>query len=227
MLDPDAIVDPLLDTMTAVAAATLEACWNAADWDAVASLVTPRFLQTALGIDAPDVAARAKALAALQLGPLRIETIGPVGIWSDGRGAVDVLYFRGRGNPSPGCGGALVPHRGAGCCPLRRRGAPPAPAIGRPGHYRIRDRRRSAAIAVERSRWRPSPPLSGDRAPWREPGLEAPYLSIGRDLRRNPGNPDTSPLATGRPRAARSPRRNLPSARPRGRGIGAGGEGDG
>jgi hypothetical protein len=85
--------------MTATAAATLEACWNAADWDAVTDFVSPRFLQTALGIDAPDAVARARELAALQLGPLRIETIGSVGIWSDGRGAVDVLYFRGLGNP--------------------------------------------------------------------------------------------------------------------------------
>jgi hypothetical protein len=85
--------------MTAAAASTLEACWNVGDWHAVTSFLTPRFLQTALGIDAPDVTARARALAAVDLGPLHIETIGPVGIWSDGRGAVDVLYVRGRGNP--------------------------------------------------------------------------------------------------------------------------------
>jgi hypothetical protein len=85
--------------MTAAAAIALEACWNAGDWHAVASILTPRFLQTALGIDAPDVTARAGALAALDPGPLHIETIGPVGIWSDGRGAVDVFYVRGRGNP--------------------------------------------------------------------------------------------------------------------------------
>lgn len=97
--DPDAVVDPLLDTMTAAAAATLEACWNAAEWDAVATILTPRFLQTALGIDAPGAADRAGALAALELGPLHIEVIGPVGIWSDGRGAVDILYLRGRGSP--------------------------------------------------------------------------------------------------------------------------------
>jgi hypothetical protein len=96
---PDAIVDPRLDAMTATAAAALEACWNAGDWNAVAAIVTPRFLQTALGIDAPDVPARARTLATLDPGPLRIETIGPVGIWSDGRGAVDVLYLRGRVNP--------------------------------------------------------------------------------------------------------------------------------
>jgi hypothetical protein len=96
---PNAVVDPRLDAMTATAAAALEACWNAGDWNAVAAIVTPRFLQTALGIDAPDVPARARTLATLDPGPLRIETIGPVGIWSDGRGAVDVLYLRGRVNP--------------------------------------------------------------------------------------------------------------------------------
>jgi hypothetical protein len=97
--DPDAVVDPLLESMTATAAANLQACWNAADWDSVTAILTPRFLQTALGINTPEMKEQAKALAALDLGPLRIETIGPVGIWSDGRGAVDVLYFRGRGNP--------------------------------------------------------------------------------------------------------------------------------
>jgi hypothetical protein len=96
---PNAVVDPRLDAMTTTAAAALEACWNAGDWNAVATIVTPRFLQTALGIDAPDVPARARTLATLDPGPLRIETIGPVGIWSDGRGAVDVLYLRGRVNP--------------------------------------------------------------------------------------------------------------------------------
>jgi hypothetical protein len=96
---PNAVVDPRLDAMTATAAAALEACWNAGDWNAVAAIVTPRFLQTALGIDAPDVPARARTLATLDPGPLRIETVGPVGIWSDGRGAVDVLYLRGRVNP--------------------------------------------------------------------------------------------------------------------------------
>jgi len=85
--------------MTATAAAALEACWNAGDWDAVAALVTPRFLQTALGINSLENAEQVQALASLEPGPLHIETIGPVGIWSDGRGAVDVLYFRGRGNP--------------------------------------------------------------------------------------------------------------------------------
>jgi hypothetical protein len=65
----------------------------------VATIGTLRFLQTALGIDVPDVQARTRALATLDPGPLRIETIGRVGIWSDGRGAVDVLYLRGRGNP--------------------------------------------------------------------------------------------------------------------------------
>ena len=96
--DPDAVVDPLLESMVATAAANLQACWNAADWNAVASILTPRFLQTSLGIDTPDLAEQSQALAALDLGPLRIESIGPVGIWSDGRGAVDVLYVRGREN---------------------------------------------------------------------------------------------------------------------------------
>ena len=97
--DLDAVVDPLLESMTATAAANLQACWNAADWDAVTAIMTPRFLQTAFGIHAPERAEQAKALAALDPGPLQVESIGPVGIWSDGRGAVDVLYFRGRGNP--------------------------------------------------------------------------------------------------------------------------------
>ena len=85
--------------MAATAAAALEACWNARDWNAVASILTPRFLQTSLGIETSQNVEHVQALAALELGPLHIETIGPVGIWSDGRGAVDVLYFRGRGNP--------------------------------------------------------------------------------------------------------------------------------
>jgi hypothetical protein len=97
--DPDAVVDPRLDAMTAAAATALVACWNASDWNAVASILTPRFLQTSLGIDTPQKAEQVQALADLELGPLHIETIGPVGIWSDGRGAVEVLYFRGRGNP--------------------------------------------------------------------------------------------------------------------------------
>ncbi len=96
--DPDAIVDQRLDAMTAIAAAALEACWNVRDWDAVATVVTPRFLQTALGITTPETVEQVRALAALKLGPLHIETIGPVGIWSDGRGAVEVVYFRGQGN---------------------------------------------------------------------------------------------------------------------------------
>ena len=93
--DPDAPVDPLLETMAATAAATLETCWNAADWQAVSEILTPRFLRTALGIDAADAAARARALAALDLGPLTIETVSPVTLWSDGRGAVEVRYRRG------------------------------------------------------------------------------------------------------------------------------------
>ena len=97
--DPDAVVDPLLEGMTADAAANLQACWNAADWNAVTAILTPRFLQTAFGINAPARAEQTRALAALELGPLHVETIGPIGIWSDGRGAVDVLYFRGRGKP--------------------------------------------------------------------------------------------------------------------------------
>ena len=97
--DPDAVVDPRLDAMTAAAAAALDACWNAGDWDAVATIVSPRFLQTALGITTQENAEQIQALAALELGPLHIETIGPVSIWNDGRGAVEVLYLRGQGNP--------------------------------------------------------------------------------------------------------------------------------
>jgi hypothetical protein len=85
--------------MTASAAATLEACWNARDWSAVTSLLTPRFLQTALGIDPLQPGEQVQALAALAPGPLRIEMIGPVEIWSDGRGVVSVLYFRGQEHP--------------------------------------------------------------------------------------------------------------------------------
>jgi hypothetical protein len=98
--DPEAIVDPLLERMAAAAMANLEACWNARDWDAVAGIVTPRFLKTSLGIAADDERQRAAALAALDLGPLHIEMAAPVKIWSDGRGAVDVLYFRGDGSPT-------------------------------------------------------------------------------------------------------------------------------
>ena len=97
--DPDAVVDSRLDAMAATAATALEACWNASDWNAVASILTPRFLQTALGIGISQNVELVQALAALDLGPLQIEAIGPVGIWSDGRGSVDVLYLRGRGNP--------------------------------------------------------------------------------------------------------------------------------
>ena len=97
--DPDAVADPRLDAMTAVAASALEACWNAGDWKAVASILTPRFLETSLGIDSSRNDEQAQALAALDPGPLRIETVGPVGLWSDGRGAIEVLYFRGRGTP--------------------------------------------------------------------------------------------------------------------------------
>jgi hypothetical protein len=85
--------------MTAAAATALEACWNVSDWNAVVSILTPRFLQTSLGIDTPQKAAQVQALADRKLGPLHMKSIGPVGIWSDGRGAVDVLYFRGWGNP--------------------------------------------------------------------------------------------------------------------------------
>jgi hypothetical protein len=97
--DLDAAVDPLLESMTATAAANLQACWNAADWDSVTAILTPRFLETAFGISTPVMTEQTRALSALELGPLHVERIGPVGIWSDGRGAVDVLYFRGRGNP--------------------------------------------------------------------------------------------------------------------------------
>jgi hypothetical protein len=92
-------VDSLLPPMVAATIADFQACWNANDWAGVASLVTPRFLQTALGIDAPRSEERVKALAALALGPIEIEQVGPVGIWSDGRAALDVLYRRG-GRPS-------------------------------------------------------------------------------------------------------------------------------
>jgi hypothetical protein len=85
--------------MVTTAATNFQACWNGADWNAVASILTPRFLQTSLGIDPPDFVEQSRALATLDLGPLRVETIGSVGIWSDGRGAVDVLYIRGRGDP--------------------------------------------------------------------------------------------------------------------------------
>src|SRR5215213_432546 len=58
--DPDAVVDPRLDVMTAAAAAALEACWTAGDWGALADIVTPRFLQSALGIEASENAEAAK-----------------------------------------------------------------------------------------------------------------------------------------------------------------------
>lgn len=95
----EARVDPLLITMTEDAARNLETCWNAADWDAVASLLTPHFLATAFGIASEEPAEQAAALAALDLGPLGIESMSPVVLWSDGRGAVDVRYLRGRGHP--------------------------------------------------------------------------------------------------------------------------------
>lgn len=98
--DPEAVVDPLLEEMAAAAVANLEACWNAGEWEAVARSVTPRFLETSLGIQADDERLRAEALAALELGPVRIEMAGPVQLWSDGRGAIDVLYLRGRGDPA-------------------------------------------------------------------------------------------------------------------------------
>ena len=112
--DPDAPVDPLLEAMTREAATNLEACWNAAAWDAVAANLTPRFLRTSLGIDVADPADQAAALAALALGPVRIEEMGPVVLWSDGRGAVDVLYLRGRGNPVQAVAARwfLVAHQG-------------------------------------------------------------------------------------------------------------------
>jgi hypothetical protein len=65
----------------------------------VTEILTPRFLQTAFGVDAPDAAGRAAALSTLDLGPVRIESIGPVSLWSDGRGAVEVFYQRGHGHP--------------------------------------------------------------------------------------------------------------------------------
>jgi hypothetical protein len=100
--------------MIAVAARTLDACWNAGDWDAVAEILTPRFFQTAFGIDAPDAAGRALALSTLDLGPVRIESIGPVSLWSDGRGAVEVFYQRGHGHPAQAVAarGFLITARG-------------------------------------------------------------------------------------------------------------------
>jgi hypothetical protein len=98
-LDLETRVDPLLAPMVATAVADFQACWNATDWAGVASLVTPRFLKTALGIDTPQSEERVRALGALALGPIEIEQVGPVGIWSDGRAAVDVVYRRGAGRP--------------------------------------------------------------------------------------------------------------------------------
>jgi hypothetical protein len=94
-LDSETRVDPLLPPVVTTAVADLQACWNASDWADVATLVTPRFLQTALGIDAPQSEERVRELAALALGPIEIEQVGPVGIWSDGRAAVEVVYHRG------------------------------------------------------------------------------------------------------------------------------------
>jgi hypothetical protein len=112
--DPHAPVDPLLEAMTREAAANLEACWNAGRWDAVAANLTPRFLRTSLGIDAAGPDDQAAALAALALGPLRIEEVEPVVLWSDGRGAVDMLYRRGRGKPVQAVAARwfLVAHQG-------------------------------------------------------------------------------------------------------------------
>jgi len=97
--DREAVVDPLLDGMIAAAAAELAACWEAGDWQAVASMVTPRFLETALGVAGVTSEERSLGLAALDPGPLRIASMSPAGIWSDGRGVVEMLYFRGRGAP--------------------------------------------------------------------------------------------------------------------------------
>jgi hypothetical protein len=97
--DPEARVDPRLDGMAAVAARLLQACWNAGDWEAVVALSTPRFLQTSLGIEGSEPRDRAAALAALDLGTLQIASLGPVTLWSDGRGAVEVRYRRGHGSP--------------------------------------------------------------------------------------------------------------------------------
>jgi hypothetical protein len=83
----------------------------------VAAAVTPSFLQTALGIDAPDIAGQAQALAALDPGPIHIETIGSVQIWNDGRGAVEVFYTRGRGRPLQAVAARwfLIAERGVVC----------------------------------------------------------------------------------------------------------------
>lgn len=97
--DPEASVDPRLDAMVTEAAGRLEACWNAGDWEGVAALVAPRFLQTSLGIVESTPREQAAALAALDLGALRIASIGPVTLWSDGRGVVEAHYRRGAGSP--------------------------------------------------------------------------------------------------------------------------------
>ncbi len=219
--DPDAVVDPRLDAMTAAAATALEACWNASDWNAVASILTPRFLQTSLGIDTPQKAEQVQALADLELGPLHIETIGPVGIWSDGRGAVEVLYFRGRGNPVQAVAARwfLIAERGVVRFDEEVLLLPP------PLGDRITV---GFAIADDQQPMQWNDPaggeilrLTGDRAPRREPGLGVPYVSIGRNRWRYARRSHSPTLAPGRPRAARSPRWNLPPARPGRAWIGA------
>ncbi len=97
--DRQAVVDPLLDGMISAAAVELAACWEAGDWQAVASMVTPRFLETAVGVAGVTSEERAQGLAALDPGALRIASMTPAAIWSDGRGVVDLLYFRGHGDP--------------------------------------------------------------------------------------------------------------------------------
>ncbi len=201
-------------------------CWNAGDWNAVAAIVTPRFLQTALGIDAPDVRSAARAVATLDPGPLHIETIGPVGIWSDGRGAVDVLYLRGRGNPVQAVAARwfLVAERGVVRFDEEVLLLPPP----------LGDRVTIGfAIADDQQPLQWSNPtggeilrLAGDRAARREPGPGVTYVSIGRNRWRNARRSHAPSLAPGRPRAARSPGWNLSPARPGGAWIRAVFEGD-
>lgn len=97
-LDREATADFTLDAMVQAAANTLQVCWNAGQWAAVEALLTPRFLETAFGIAAPDATMRAEALARLGLGSLEILEVGPVAIWNDGRGVVDIIYRRGQGD---------------------------------------------------------------------------------------------------------------------------------
>ena len=98
--DPDAVVDPRLDAMTAAAAAVSGSVLECQRLERRGvhrhAALPPNFPRYRYS---RDTRSESRHWPTLDLGPLHIETIGPVGIWSDGRGAVDVLYFRGRGNP--------------------------------------------------------------------------------------------------------------------------------